>query len=102
MSLLAGPKLLLFLDSKAQNIFLFLPYSHLLLAPTTPSTQVVKVWSAAGEQVGVVRAHTSFLSQRIGPVTCMAFAPYDLLLASGGACRGVLRCAVLCCADFVA
>ena len=45
---------------------------------------MVKVWSAGGEQVGVVRAHTSFLSQRIGPVTCMAWAPYDLCLASAG------------------
>lgn len=35
-------------------------------------------------QVGVVRAHSSFLAaHRIGPVTCLAFAPYELLLASG-------------------
>jgi regulator-associated protein of mTOR len=45
---------------------------------------VVKVWSSSGEQVGVVRAHSSFLAaHRIGPVTCLAFAPYELLLASG-------------------
>ncbi|GAB4817626.1 hypothetical protein N2152v2_004672 [Parachlorella kessleri] len=54
------------------------------LLATATAQQVVKVWSAGGEQVGVVRAHTSFLSQRIGPVTCMAWAPYDLCLASAG------------------
>ena len=42
------------------------------------------MWGAAGQQVGVVRAHTSFLSQRIGPIACLAWAPYDLRLASGG------------------
>ncbi len=45
---------------------------------------MVKVWSGGGDQLGVVRAHTSFLSQRVGPLSCLAFAPHDLLLASGG------------------
>lgn len=45
------------------------------------------MWSSSGEQVGVVRAHSSFLAaHRIGPVTCLAFAPYELLLASGECC----------------
>ncbi|KAL4426136.1 hypothetical protein ABPG77_007418 [Micractinium sp. CCAP 211/92] len=56
------------------------------LLATATNNQVVKVWSGSGEQVGVVRAHSSFLAtHRIGPVTCLAFAPYDLLLASGSA-----------------
>ncbi|PSC68711.1 Regulatory-associated of TOR 1 [Micractinium conductrix] len=56
------------------------------LLATATNNQVVKVWSSSGEQVGVVRAHSSFLAaHRIGPVTCLAFAPYELLLASGSA-----------------
>ncbi|KAL4421494.1 hypothetical protein ABPG75_010785 [Micractinium tetrahymenae] len=56
------------------------------LLATATSNQVVKLWSGSGEQVGVVRAHSSFLAaHRIGPVTCLAFAPYELLLASGSA-----------------
>lgn len=56
------------------------------LLATATSSQVVKVWSACGEQVGVVRAHSSFLAtHRIGPVTCLSFAPYELLLGSGSA-----------------
>ena len=44
-----------------------------------------QVWNARGEQVGVVRAHAPFLAQqRIGPVRQLAFAPYELRLASGG------------------
>ena len=54
------------------------------LLATATTSQVVKLWSTRGEQVGVVRAHTSFLSQRIGPITCLAFGPHDLHLASGG------------------
>lgn len=61
-------------------------HPHAPLLATATSSQVVKVWGAGGEQVGVVRAHSSFLAaHRIGPVTCLAFAPYELLLASGSA-----------------
>ena len=49
-------------------------------------TQVVKLWSASGEQRGVVRTQTSLLnSQRIGPITCLQFHPHRPLLASGSA-----------------
>ena len=47
--------------------------------------QVVKLWSALGEQLGVIRATTSLLdSRRPGPVNTLAFHPYQLSLASGG------------------
>ena len=59
-------------------------HPHAPLFATATASQVVKVWSMRGEQVGVVRAHTSFLPQRIGPITCLAFSPYSLSLASGG------------------
>ena len=47
--------------------------------------QVVKLWSATGEQRGVVRTQTSLLnSQRIGPITSLAFHPHRPILASSG------------------
>lgn len=47
--------------------------------------QVVKLWSALGEQLGVIRATTSLLdSRRPGPVNTLAFHPYQPSLASGG------------------
>lgn len=46
--------------------------------------QVLKLWSPCGEMQGVIRATAPFLAQRVGPVNCLAFHPYRLLLASGG------------------
>lgn len=51
---------------------------------TATASQVVKIWSLAGEQMGVVRAHSSILGHPIGPTKCLAFAPFSLKLASGG------------------
>ena len=45
----------------------------------------MKLWSPRGEQHSVIRAHTSLLgTQRLGPVTALAFHPYALQLVSGG------------------
>lgn len=46
--------------------------------------QVLKLWSPRGEQQGVIRATASFLAQRVGPIHCLSFHPYRLLMASGG------------------
>ncbi len=54
------------------------------LLATATAGQVVKVWRASGEQVGVVRCQTSFLGERIGPIAALSFAPFSLALASGG------------------
>ena len=35
-------------------------------------------------QVGAIRAQSSLLAHKMGPVTCMAFHPYQLLLGAGG------------------
>lgn len=66
------------------NVTSLCSHSYAPLIASATASQVVKVWSMQGEQVGVVRAHSSFLGQRIGPVTCLAFSPYALNLASGG------------------
>jgi regulator-associated protein of mTOR len=43
------------------------------------------MWSDTGEPVGSIRSQTSLLSGKgSGPVTCLAFHPYQLLLAVGG------------------
>ena len=59
-------------------------HAHAPLLATSTATQVVKVWSCDGEQIGVVRAHTSYLAQRIGRTTALTWAQYGLQLASGG------------------
>ncbi|KAJ7559940.1 hypothetical protein O6H91_04G107500 [Diphasiastrum complanatum] len=45
--------------------------------------QYIKVFSASGEQLSMIRYHNSFLGQRIGPVSCLSFHPYNVLLAAG-------------------
>ena len=46
----------------------------------------MKLWSASGEQRGVVRTQTSLLnSQRIGAISCLDFHPHRPLLATGSA-----------------
>lgn len=55
------------------------------LLATATANQVVKVWNTNGDNVGVIRAHTSFLSHRPGPLTCLSWKPYDPVLAAGGA-----------------
>ena len=59
------------------------PHRNAPIFATATSSQVVKVWSARGDQLGVVRAHASILGQPIGPTKCLAFSPISLKLASG-------------------
>jgi regulator-associated protein of mTOR len=35
------------------------------------------------EAINVIRYHDGFLGQRIGPISCIAFHPYKLILAAG-------------------
>lgn len=69
------------------------PFSHLSFAVCvrvcslpTPGTasQVVKVWTDSCEVVGAIRAQTTLMAHKMGPVTCMAWHPYQPLLAAGG------------------
>lgn len=59
------------------------PHKNAPIFATATCSQVVKVWSAKGDQLGVVRAHASILGQPIGPTKCLAFSPISLKLASG-------------------
>ncbi len=59
------------------------PHRNAPIFATATCSQVVKVWSARGDQLGVVRAHASILGQPIGPTKCLAFSPISLKLASG-------------------
>lgn len=42
------------------------------------------MWTDTGDVVGAIRAQSSFLAHKMGPVTCMAFHPYSPMLAAGG------------------
>jgi regulator-associated protein of mTOR len=69
----------------SRNLSALAAHPHAPLLATGTKTQVVKLWSVLGEQLGVIRATTSLLdSRRPGPVTTLVFHPYSLSLASGG------------------
>lgn len=53
------------------------------LFATGSQDQRIKVMNLNGEEVSVIRHHEGFLGQRIGPVSCLAFHPYLVLLGAG-------------------
>ncbi|KAM1386801.1 hypothetical protein PS1_033222 [Malus domestica] len=47
--------------------------------------QLIKIFSLEGEQLGIITYYPYFMAQKIGPVSCLAFHPYQVLLAVGAA-----------------
>lgn len=58
-------------------------HRHAPVIATGSAKQFIKVYNLNGEQLSIVRYHNSFLGQRIGPVSCLNFHPYNILLAAG-------------------
>ena len=51
---------------------------------TGSHAQFIKVLTLGGDQlVGIIKYHDGFLGQRIGPVSCLAFHPVRMMLATG-------------------
>lgn len=60
-------------------------HRHAPLIASGSAKQLIKVFSLEGEQLGTIRYYPSFMAQKIGPVSCLAFHPYEVLLAAGAA-----------------
>ncbi|KAL1213284.1 Regulatory-associated protein of TOR 2 [Cardamine amara subsp. amara] len=60
-------------------------HRHAPIIASGSAKQLVKVFNLKGEQLGIIKYHTSFMAQKIGPVSCLAFHPYQVLLAAGAA-----------------
>ncbi|KAG7553698.1 WD40 repeat [Arabidopsis suecica] len=60
-------------------------HRHAPIIASGSAKQLIKVFSLKGEQLGIIKYHTSFMAQKIGPVSCLAFHPYQVLLAAGAA-----------------
>jgi len=51
---------------------------------TGSHNQFIKTFNTStSETINVIRYHDGFLGQRIGPISCIAFHPYKLVLAAG-------------------
>jgi len=45
--------------------------------------QKIRVLNYNGDEISMIRYHDGFLGQRIGPVSCLAFHPYKIILGAG-------------------
>ena len=50
---------------------------------TGSHNQFIKVCNRNGDKLEMIRYHEGFMGNRIGPVSCLAFHPYRLLLGAG-------------------
>uniref|UniRef100_A0A1J3E6Q8 Regulatory-associated protein of TOR 1 n=1 Tax=Noccaea caerulescens TaxID=107243 RepID=A0A1J3E6Q8_NOCCA len=60
-------------------------HRHAPVIASGSGKELIKVFNLEGEQLGIIKYHTSFMAQKIGPVSCLAFHPYQVLLAAGAA-----------------
>ena len=58
----------------------------MLLTSLTRGTrnQTIKLLNHQGQRVNDIKYYSKFLGQRIGAVSCLAFHPYNGILAAGG------------------
>ncbi|CAN1303366.1 Regulatory-associated protein of TOR 1 [Linum perenne] len=60
-------------------------HRHAPIIASGSAKQIIKVFSLEGVQIGTIRYYSTFMAQKIGPVGCLNFHPYQPLLASGAA-----------------
>lgn len=60
-------------------------HRHAPVIASGSAKQMIKVFSLEGEQLSLIRYYPTFMGQRIGPVSCLTFHPYRVLLAAGAA-----------------
>ncbi|KAJ6765448.1 hypothetical protein OIU79_021612 [Salix purpurea] len=58
-------------------------HRHAPIIASGSSKQSIKLFSLNGEQIGSIRYHLTIMGQKISPVSCLAFHPYQLHLAAG-------------------
>ncbi|XP_012089724.1 regulatory-associated protein of TOR 1 [Jatropha curcas] len=60
-------------------------HRHAPIIASGSAKQIIKVFSLEGEVLGTIRYYSTFMAQKIGPVSCLTFHPYNVLLAAGAA-----------------
>ncbi|XP_059668112.1 regulatory-associated protein of TOR 1 isoform X2 [Cornus florida] len=58
-------------------------HRHAPIIASGSAKQLIKVFNLEGEQLGSIRYYPTFMAQKIGPVSCLTFHPYQVLLAAG-------------------
>eukprot|EP00245_Coleochaete_scutata_P002371 TRINITY_DN1309_c1_g4_i1.p1 TRINITY_DN1309_c1_g4~~TRINITY_DN1309_c1_g4_i1.p1 ORF type:complete len:396 (-),score=68.44 TRINITY_DN1309_c1_g4_i1:526-1611(-) len=70
-------------EAHAGSLTALAVHRHAPVVATGTSKQSVKVFNMKGDKLSVVQYHNSYIGQRIGPVSCLQFHPYGILLAAG-------------------
>ncbi|CAL0304399.1 unnamed protein product [Lupinus luteus] len=60
-------------------------HRHAPIIASGSAKQLIKVFSLEGDQLGTIRYYPTLMAQKIGAVSCLAFHPYQALLAAGAA-----------------
>ncbi|KAG5243161.1 transducin family protein [Salix suchowensis] len=58
-------------------------HRHAPIIASGSAKQMIKLFSLNGEPLGSIRYHLTIMAQKIGPVSCLTFHPYQVLLAAG-------------------
>ncbi|XP_019413125.1 PREDICTED: regulatory-associated protein of TOR 1-like isoform X2 [Lupinus angustifolius] len=56
-----------------------------IIASGSAKQQFIEVFNLEGDQLGTIRHYPTLMAQKIGAISCLAFHPYQLLLAAGAA-----------------
>ncbi|XP_021731233.1 regulatory-associated protein of TOR 1-like [Chenopodium quinoa] len=73
------------IDAHRGSLTALAVHRHAPIIASGSAKQLIKVFSLEGEQLGTIRYHPTFMAQKIGPVSCLSFHPYQVLLAAGAA-----------------
>ncbi|KAF5737274.1 regulatory-associated protein of TOR 1 isoform X1 [Tripterygium wilfordii] len=60
-------------------------HRHAPIIASGSAKQLIKVFNLEGDQLGTIRYLSTFMAQKIGSVSCLAFHPYQIRLAAGAA-----------------
>ncbi|KAE9622282.1 putative transcription factor WD40-like family [Lupinus albus] len=56
-----------------------------IIASGSAKQQLIEVFNLEGDQLGTICHYPTLMAQKIGAISCLAFHPYQLLLAAGAA-----------------
>lgn len=73
------------IDAHRGSLTALAVHRHAPIIASGSAKQLIKVFNLEGDQLGTIRYHPTFMAQKIGPVNCLTFHPYQLLLAAGAA-----------------
>ncbi|KAM7463906.1 hypothetical protein LguiA_032027 [Lonicera macranthoides] len=71
------------IDAHRGSLTALAVHRHAPLIASGSAKQFIKVFNLAGEQLGTIRYYPTIMAQKIGPVSCLTFHPYQVFLAAG-------------------